>query len=1502
MQKQRWASQAGGDRALPIHILVVDADYEHSLPPPSAGLTPFPEDHDYGSDKGTTSAFHGMWLHPDNQTLGTGAFTIADYGGGDDAEAENAEEDSSLDVPSEEPELGSYYDVPADDEEQSLPSGQLKPPLEGWAYRGDLHSVSGTPPDTGKLLRVSRDDLQSEGAIFDHYNDEVEGTSEPESQYDNDPLDAYHGEHASGKGYKPVSREAPSGPTSPKRGHGPLTDRSASIDGLEAEPDGAVVLDAKSDPPRADESGSEVDFPLDNGVLTPDPQEFPFSELPSPSLYIGLHNEPLSKALIQNPFPTEANRNQNTKSLEHERANHAQGVNDNSIHAHNDDKHSTSHAHFTTMRNSSAPLDTSARRVESASGSLHDTSCGDSDGSQVGNEDLKEEEGIDGKAVGQFDEAEVDKDSKPAMESHMLLGGERASTSKPLPKSEAESCLRGAKRLLSVHDGLPLEGEPDVLFGGDRAILPEACARPHGGEHRLSPENGDEILLEGELELLFGYQEPDSNSADSAPLEGGFDHQRTLTEPESPEAELVGAEDSAESVARGSKRGLDQGVQIDDVGHKGHPDEGVLGKPLSTETSTEEAQSDGTPALGQSQTFDELTPMDRSTHLDQQNSGQPGQGSGGLSPVAGPFTPRSTALGVTSAFDVYSESEPETEVVVHMEDARDEMSDATPGHQEAARVDSGILDPSAGHVQPDDAESSRKLSVGDSLQGPSSDSGLSESGGESFKQQDDQVSRPEGGQNFDESRFNLGSQNRSPGPAFTESNGKHAPSPRHHRNTTSLEPVAPVSPMPQPTPPLDVKDDGPLVTPAPQHDSGENRVLTPPPDQEPRSMPSPAPFGEALHEINVYLDSTVDSGNSSLATLPEDNSGLQKRHNRVDNNGEVTSAEQRDEKPTAEDDLKADVAEPWHEEEPGPKSTPPLEEHERPPDDDFDFHHPSARMQDDQGVIPKAAQSRVVASEEPLDRNETRGAEMHMRVPQLEAGVVYPDVQQQHLHDGQVPRFPRLEARDGLPARPAPSFRQRPKGQYHPDAYSVPARPERDIHRTLDIHRSPEQRYPTARTRNGAVPYHVYAPMRMMAVRGEPLEVAVGEFSNSRGPEPSPKRQGLLARLFGWKPRRRRTEVEETGRNPYSEAHSTPPKRRGLLGLLFNPHRLSKTEDRDTDNGTYRSHQLETAPNRRDITARTLQKKHRPQPSRDGYANPDLRAPHETPTKPQGFLASVFSSFRPKRNTRPQPSNSFLSRLLAPFRRTTRQPSDIELGALDSHHHRYHHHNNKNNNPLGLGRVHISSPQFIYHRPGLPQYAPAVAAPAVTTTTTAPGWTAGRDNNNSVWPTLPEQQRGGRPQAQAPGQGQRKAGGSDLRRDRESRSRVGMGMGIGTGLGMGWYRQGSFGDAAAGSGAGGAVCHYGATIQVALWSTGKLGNWGTLLWNPKFEWMISLYFRKRKRRRNAGRECRSLGRLHYGAILAPPAFRLEEWKWKEKRPDDNQSRTALEYAVRHDCA
>ncbi|SPQ25736.1 21b01a1e-81b5-47c7-bdf7-0cc67f7cdcd8 [Thermothielavioides terrestris] len=752
MQKQRWASQAGGDRALPIHILVVDADYEHSLPPPSAGLTPFPEHHDYGSDKGTTSAFHGMWLHPDNQTLGTGAFTIADYGGGDDAEAENAEEDSSLDVPSEEPELGSYYDVPADDEEQSLPSGQLKPPLEGWAYRGDLHSVSGTPPDTGKLLRVSRDDLQSEGAIFDHYNDEVEGTSEPESQYDNDPLDAYHGEHASGKGYKPVSREAPSGPTSPKRGHGPLTDRSASIDGLEAEPDGAVVLDAKSDPPRADESGSEVDFPLDNGVLTPDPQEFPFSELPSPSLYIGLHNEPLSKALIQNPFPTEANRNQNTKSLEHERANHAQG----------------------------------------------------------------------------------------------------------------------------------------------------------------------------------------------------------------------------------------------------------------------------------------------------------------------------------------------------------------------------------------------------------------------------------------------------------------------------------------------------------------------------------------------------------------------KRHNRVDNNGEVTSAEQRDEKPTAEDDLKADVAEPWHEEEPGPKSTPPLEEHERPPDDDFDFHHPSARMQDDQGVIPKAAQSRVVASEEPLDRNETRGAEMHMRVPQLEAGVVYPDVQQQHLHDGQVPRFPRLEARDGLPARPAPSFRQRPKGQYHPDAYSVPARPERDIHRTLDIHRSPEQRYPTARTRNGAVPYQVYAPMRMMAVRGEPLEVAVGEFSNSRGPEPSPKRQGLLARLFGWKPRRRRTEVEETGRNPYSEAHSTPPKRRGLLGLLFNPHRLSKTEDRDTDNGTYRSHQLETAPNRRDITARTLQKKHRPQPSRDGYANPDLRAPHETPTKPQGFLASVFSSFRPKRNTRPQPSNSFLSRLLAPFRRTTRQPSDIELGALDSHHHRYHHHNNKNNNPLGLGRVHISSPQFIYHRPGLP--------------------------------------------------------------------------------------------------------------------------------------------------------------------------------------------------------
>jgi collagen type V/XI/XXIV/XXVII alpha len=96
-------------------IMIVDTDH-HSLPPPSAGLTPFQEEHGYGSDRETAPGIQQQdFLHPDNQTVGTGGFTIGDYAR-DDGESVVVDEPDArgLAVPDDdqEPDLGSYYDTP----------------------------------------------------------------------------------------------------------------------------------------------------------------------------------------------------------------------------------------------------------------------------------------------------------------------------------------------------------------------------------------------------------------------------------------------------------------------------------------------------------------------------------------------------------------------------------------------------------------------------------------------------------------------------------------------------------------------------------------------------------------------------------------------------------------------------------------------------------------------------------------------------------------------------------------------------------------------------------------------------------------------------------------------------------------------------------------------------------------------------------------------------------------------------------------------------------------------------------------------------------------------------------------------------------------------------------------------------------------------------------------------------------------------------------------------
>ncbi|KAK4152188.1 hypothetical protein C8A00DRAFT_16483 [Chaetomidium leptoderma] len=143
---KNFASESATKSLVPP-ILIVDTDHDHSLPPPSAGLTPFPEEHEYSSEREMMPDFQPEpSLHPDNQTMGTGAFTIGDYGDHDDEPGfEEPQGERGLEVPydDQEPDLGSYYDPPTGDEEFLEEGEQLGEPE---LFRGEAGYQDDQPP------------------------------------------------------------------------------------------------------------------------------------------------------------------------------------------------------------------------------------------------------------------------------------------------------------------------------------------------------------------------------------------------------------------------------------------------------------------------------------------------------------------------------------------------------------------------------------------------------------------------------------------------------------------------------------------------------------------------------------------------------------------------------------------------------------------------------------------------------------------------------------------------------------------------------------------------------------------------------------------------------------------------------------------------------------------------------------------------------------------------------------------------------------------------------------------------------------------------------------------------------------------------------------------------------------------------------------------------------------------------------------------------------------
>lgn len=151
---KNFASQSAPKALVIPPILVVDTDRDHSLPPPSAGLTPFPEERGYDSERETMPEFPAQgYLHPDTATMGTGGFTIGDYE--DDDEYEDHREDGQgergLTAPydDQEHDLGSYYDAPSDGGGEYT-DGAPPPEHDEQFLEPDLAPEAEPPPDNGE--------------------------------------------------------------------------------------------------------------------------------------------------------------------------------------------------------------------------------------------------------------------------------------------------------------------------------------------------------------------------------------------------------------------------------------------------------------------------------------------------------------------------------------------------------------------------------------------------------------------------------------------------------------------------------------------------------------------------------------------------------------------------------------------------------------------------------------------------------------------------------------------------------------------------------------------------------------------------------------------------------------------------------------------------------------------------------------------------------------------------------------------------------------------------------------------------------------------------------------------------------------------------------------------------------------------------------------------------------------------------------------------------------
>ncbi|KAL2137758.1 hypothetical protein VTI28DRAFT_8330 [Corynascus sepedonium] len=583
-------------------ILVVDTD-NHSLPPPSAGLTPFPGENDYDSDRGTAPEFEPQTsLQPDNQTVGTGGFTIGDYAGDDyEAGIELDHGERGLEVldDDEEPDLGSYYDAPAEDDELLDGSEHLENPqhfLDENNYEPDPASLEEYPGDCERDLGdnpyapLEEDELSAETEPppleQDHNIDEsydFEDTYDTQNyaldtdlagMNDTRDLEFEDGQHLEDQLTSPLENDSPS-----------ESGTQLGADEIQCSAEDEQYL-TEPEVEDGDQLQDEVSTLLEEDALSnanPESEagdcDLDLKSSPEDGEYLSDSNAELLRDFGPGGEPDDADLEDDFLTGEEDE----DAMDDESEFSYVDDGHTT------IPRNTFAILDTPAAAAYNPPGMTHDTSW-DSEEEEDDNDGPAdfEGEGIEGEHDDLDQQSFVDGDGERSLDDvgsidgEDLSEGEREFAEEEEPElveefeaADEEDIIEDGDRGLDNEEFA--EGEGDDVEGEEEAFDEEPLEGDQSGEEFLDGEDG-ELLDEEGLDGERGLDEEEGDFAveeNAEPDDGEF-AEEDLPEDGEPAEEFPEEGEFDSEMGEDGERGLDEEFLPDGEGDSADPGEEFL--------------------------------------------------------------------------------------------------------------------------------------------------------------------------------------------------------------------------------------------------------------------------------------------------------------------------------------------------------------------------------------------------------------------------------------------------------------------------------------------------------------------------------------------------------------------------------------------------------------------------------------------------------------------------------------------------------------------------------------------------------------------------------------------------------------------------------------------------------------------------------------------------------------------------------------------------------------